>query len=480
MPKTKKTSKDSKVPAKALAVKPLDNDIVPAALTEPFKLTTAQNLAMQTLASDASHCALGGGSRSGKTFLLVRAVIIRALKEAGSRHAIFRFRFNSLKASVIMDTLPKVLKLCFPELPQGLLMVNKTDWFMTLPNGSEIWFSGLDDKDRVEKILGMEFATIYYNECSQIPWHSIVLSLTRLAQKTRTLKLKAYYDFNPPSKKHWTYLRFIEKRDPDKKVYYRDQMDYSFYLINPLDNKENLDPAYLRMLEDLPEKARNRFLFGRFADDSTGALWTEELLHQNRVLGQEGSLPDWLRIVIAVDPSGCKGDEDTRSDEIGIMVCALGTDGKGYLLEDLSGKYSPEEWGRIVSDAFKRHKADRIVGESNYGGDMVRSVIHAADPTLPYQDVTATRGKVVRAEPISGLYEQRKILHVGYFPELEDQMLAMTSSGYQGVRSPDRMDAMVWGFTALFPMIIKGGEREWTPPKVVTASRGASRFDRSL
>lgn len=445
-----------------------------------FKLTTAQQKATEILASDATHIALGGGGRSGKSFALIRAVVIRALREPNSRHVVFRFRFNSVKSSIIMDTLPKMMKLCFPELPSVNAMMNKTDWYMTLPNGSEIWFAGLDDKDRTEKILGMEFATIYFNECSQIPWHSIVMALTRLAQKTVGLKLKAYYDFNPPSKKHWTYVRFIEKRDPENKQPYKNQFDYAFYLINPADNKENLDPAYLRMLEDLPEKARNRFLFGRFADDSQGALWTEELLIQNRVLGQHGSLPDFLRIVIAVDPSGCKGDEDKRSDEIGIVVCALGTDNRGYLLEDLSGKYSPEEWGSIVSEAFKRHKADRIVGESNYGGDMVRAVIHSIDSSLPYEDVTATRGKVVRAEPIAGLYEQKKILHVGYFPELEDQMLAMTNAGYMGVRSPDRMDAMVWGFTALFPMMTKRADVDWTPPKVITAKRSASRFDRRL
>jgi phage terminase large subunit len=301
---------------------------------------------MDVLISDASHCALGGGSRSGKTFLLIYAVIARACKSAGSRHAVFRFRFNSIKSSVIADTLPKVMKLCFPELPSSDSMMNKTDWFMELPNGSQIWFGGLDDKERTEKILGMEFATIYFNECSQIPWQSVILALTRLAQKTENLALKAYYDFNPPSKKHWTYLRFVEKKNPDTKQPELDEMDFGFYYINPIDNVENLDPKYLKMLEGLPEKARNRFLHGRFADDNEGALWTEELLAVNRRLGQEDSLPRWLRVVVAVDPSGTDGDPDTRSDEVGITVQALGEDGHGYLLEDLTGNYSPRTVGR--------------------------------------------------------------------------------------------------------------------------------------
>lgn len=452
--------------------------------TEPlpatdFEFTKAQDRGMDMLISDAVHCALGGGSRSGKTFLFVYAVLVRALKAPGSRHAIFRFRFNALWASLVLDTLPKVLKLCFPDLPPAMSMTNQKMAYMTLPNGSEIWFAGLDDKDRTEKILGMEFATLYFNECSQIPWQSVVLAITRLAQKTENLVLKAYYDFNPPSKKHWTYRLFVEKKDPDTKQPKLKPFDYGFYLINPGDNRENLDAKYLEMLDGLPEKARNRFLLGRFADDSDGALWTDEVLAVNRRLGQEGSpLPAWLRIVVTVDPSGCSGDEDFRSDEIGITVEALGTDNHGYLLEDLSGRYSPEEWGQIVVEAFKRHKADRVVGEKNYGGDMVRAVVHAVDPDIPYKEVCATRGKVVRAEPISALYDQGKIHHVGFFPELEDQLCAMTTGGYQGLRSPDRADSAIWGWTELFPMMTAKVDNEWRPPNVKVQSRQASRFDR--
>ena len=441
-----------------------------------FKLTPAQDKAMDVLVSDATFIALGGGSRSGKTFLLMRAVLIRALREPNSRHVVFRFRFNSVKASVILDTLPKVMKLCFPELPSSGELMNKTDWYMTLPNGSEIWFAGLDDKDRTEKILGMEFATIYYNECSQIPWQSVILSLTRLAQKTKLLRLKCYFDFNPPSKMHWSYLQFIEKKNPEDKVPYTDPHRYGFYLINPYDNKENIAPEYLAILEAMPEKARNRFLLGRFADDSEGALWTVELLAQNRVMGQQGSLPDFLRVVVAVDPSGCDGSPDTRSDEVGIVVCALGVDGHGYLLEDLSGKYKPEDWGRITCDAYHRHCADGVVGEQNFGGDMVRSTIQTQDVNIPYKPVTASRGKVVRASPISALYGMGKIHHVGHFAQIEDQMCSTLQSGYIGLKSPDRMDAVVWGFTELFPGIVRGDEKTWVAPQAITRDRSASRY----
>lgn len=410
---------------------------------------------MDCLISLATHCGLGGGSRSGKTFLLVRAVLLRGLMEPGSRHAIFRFRFNSIKSSIVYDTLPKVLELCFPGVSQHCVM-NKTDWFLTLPNGSEIWFGGLDDKERTEKILGQEYATVYFNECSQIPYTSVVLALTRLAQKTNTLQTKAYYDFNPPSKRHWTYKRFIKKVNPDTNQPELRPNNYQFKLINPVDNVENLDPEYLDMLDGLPEKARNRFLLGRFADDSDGALWTDDLIGNHRRLGrQEENIPDFLRVNVAIDPSGCAGSEDTRSDEIGIVVTALGTDGHGYLLEDLSGRYGPNEWGHIATDAYSRHSADRIVAERNYGGAMVEAVVRASNPNVSYVEVTATRGKVVRAEPIAALYEQGKIHHIGYFTELEDQLCGMSVSGYQGLRSPDRADALIWGFTDLFPRITR-------------------------
>lgn len=421
---------------------------------------------MDCLISQAVHCGLGGGSRSGKTFLLVRAILLRALKSEGSRHAIFRFRFNAIKASIIYDTLPKVMKLCFPGLWERCNL-NKTDWFLALPNGSEIWFGGLDDKERTEKVLGQEYATIYFNECSQIPFGSISLALSRLAQKTENLRLKAYYDFNPPSKRHWTYLRFISKVNPDTKQAEKEPENYQFHLINPIDNRENLAPEYLAILDALPEKARNRFLLGKFADDDDGALWTDELLGKTRRLGRVGEgIPEFLRVVVAVDPSGCSGEEDLRSDEIGIVVAALGKDGHGYLLEDLSGRYKPEQWGQIAVSAYKRHMADRIVAERNFGGAMVEAVVRAADNNVAYREVTASRGKTVRAEPISSLYEQGKIHHIGYFPEIEEQLCAMSISGYQGLKSPDRADALVWAFTELFPGIVNV-RQEFKPIKFV-------------
>jgi len=418
-----------------------------------FQATQDQMRAIDLQSSAATHIMLYGGSRSGKTFINMRSILIRALAHK-SRHAVLRFRFNHVKQSVVYDTLPKVMDVCFPGVAEHCHL-DKSDWFYRLPNGSEIWFGGLDDKERTEKILGQEYASIFMNECSQISWAARNMAVTRLAQKT-PLRLKAYYDCNPPNKGHWTHRLFIDRVSPETRKPIANADDHNAMILNPEGNQANLAPGYLDQLRAMPERMRLRFLLGQFADDSDSALWSVELLEQCRHVGE---LPDMLRIIIAVDPSGCSGDEDTRSDEIGIVVCGLGVDGKGYILEDLSGRYGPSKWGAIVGAAFDRHEADRVVAETNYGGAMVGEIVRAARPGTPFTEVHASRGKVVRAEPVASLFDQGKIVLAGYFPEIEDQLLAMTTAGYMGARSPDRADAMVWGINSLFPALTKR-ERE--------------------
>jgi len=402
-------------------------------------LTPKQQEANRLLGGPATHILLRGGSRSGKTFLLVRAICIRAMKAENSRHAIWRFRFNHAKASIWQDTLPKVMELCFPGVP---LSTNETDLVATFPNGSQIVLGGLDDKARVEKILGQEYATIYFNESSQIPWPSIETSLSRLAQST-SLALKAYYDCNPPSKLHWTYQIWRQGVKPGTKEALPNSSDYAELLVNPADNRANLPEKYFDILAGMSEAKRLRFERGEWASEVNGALWTLEGIDTQRL----AAAPEMKRIVVAVDPSGTKGDG--MGDDIGIVVAGLGMDGRGYVLADRTCQLSPEGWGRRVVDTFHDFKADRIVAEKNFGGAMVESVIKAAYKQAPVKLVTASRGKSVRAEPISALYEQGKVSHIGSHPDLEDQMCAMTPAGYVGDGSPDRADAMVWALTEL-------------------------------
>ena len=442
------------------------------------KWTPKQIEAGELLASPAQHILLYGGSRSGKTFLFVRWVIMRALKAPMSRHIILRFRLAHIKSSIVMDTFPRVMRVCFPHYKYEL---NKSDLYAVMPNGSEIWFGGLDDKDRTERILGNEYATIYFNECSQIPWNSRNVAITRLAQRVdqivddvrSPLPLKAYYDENPPDKGHWTYRMFIECRDPESREGLPNQYLYGHMRLNPADNVENLGDGYLDTLKQLSGRYQKRFLLGEFRDAAPNALFTDETLDRWRVMTAE--LPDMLRVVVAVDPSGADDEDNVDADEIGIVVAGLGLDGVCYILEDLTCKAGPATWGRVATDAYERHAANTIVGEVNYGGAMVAHVIRTSRAGTPFQKVTASRGKVVRADPVAALCETGKVRIVGRMTPLEDELCAFTTHGYVGDRSPNRADAMIWAVSALLPKLcqVKPEERA-EPPKQVFMSQRSS------
>src|SRR6516225_181707 len=192
-------------------------------------------------------------------------------------------------------------------------------------------------------------------------------------------------------------------------------------------------------------------------EDTPGALWSHGSIEASRLR----LAPDMTRVVVAIDPAVTSGDE---ADETGIIVAGKDDNGHGYVLADLSGRYPPIEWARLAITAYRTHRADRIVAEVNNGGDMVGATLRMVDPNVAFTAVHASRGKVVRAEPVAALYQQGRVHHIGTFPQLEDQMTNFTSdidraaAGY----SPDRVDALVWAFTQLLVEPMKGeGIYEW-------------------
>lgn len=237
-------------------------------MSDKFIKTERQKEATLILSGQSKHVALGGGSRSGKSFLLMYSMIIRACK-AKSRHCVLRLNFNHIKRSIVLETFPKVMTVCFPNLGYDL---NKTDYIATFPNGSQIFFAGLDSGDRAEKILGQEFSTLWFNEISQIPYSSVQMAITRLAEKNE-LQKKIYYDLNPSTKSSWAYSMFLKKLDPIDNVPLLNPNDYSYFQMNPSDNLSNIDNEYLKLLESMPEKERTRFLHGEFNDESEGQVY---------------------------------------------------------------------------------------------------------------------------------------------------------------------------------------------------------------
>ena len=425
------------MPAHGLAIKEQDTSLVIGAFKKTDKqkeLTALQIAHVFTMAY--------GGSRSGKTFITLRNIVIRACK-AKSRHLVARLHFNHVKQSVVLDTLPKMMEICFPDLPYR---INKQDWFMTLPNGSEVWFGGLDDKERVDKILGNEYSTIFLNEASQLSWDAVTTVMSRLAEKT-SLVNRMFFDCNPVGQKHWTYTVFILGEDPKTKEPISNFELYGNMQINPVDNLVNLPALYIKMLEGLPKRQRKRFLEGRFLKDVEGALWTDEMVEAAKSRKQS----EVIKTVVAVDPSVSHNPD---SDECGIVVCSSDENRDGIVHEDLSGKYSTKTWAQRVVNAYHKYDANCVVAEVNQGGDLVKDVIQNLDSTIKVVTVHASKGKFARAEPISMLYEQNRISHEKEMLELETEMTEWVPENTK--ESPNRIDALVWGLTFLIkpkPMI---------------------------
>jgi phage terminase large subunit-like protein len=179
-------------------------------------------------------------------------------------------------------------------------------------------------------------------------------------------------------------------------------------------------------------------LYGEILDDDDRFLWRLDTIANNRVRNR----PQLVRIVVAIDPAVTAKES---SDMTGIIVAGIDADGHVYVLHDATMKGAPHEWAQQAIDLFKIYRADRIVAEINQGGDMVEATLRAIDPSVPYKSVRATRGKMLRAEPVAALYEQDRVHHVGVFAELEQQQCTWLP----GKPSPDRLDALVWAVTEL-------------------------------
>lgn len=417
--------------------------VIPSEKTALAKfIKTSRQIDACEILNHHEHSMLYGGSRSGKTTIIVRNIILRAMKTP-SRHLMARFRFNHAKMSLWYDTIPKVMKMCFPGVRWT---ENKSDWFITLHLGtdaegnkltSEIWLGGVDDKDRVEKILGNEYSTIYLNECSQINYEAVTMLHTRLAENSG-LKLRFYYDCNPPGKKHWTYQMFVEGKIPGTQDNHKYNCEY--LLLNPGDNTDNLPEAYIRILESLPKRQRDRFLHGLFLTDIEGALWTDAQISEAKV--KPSTIV--VKTVIAVDPAVTNND---TSDETGIVPCSIDDTGDGIVHDDWSCKASTQTWAQRVVNCYYAYDANYVVAETNQGGDLVIDAIKNIDPTIKVVKVHASKGKFARAEPVQQLYEQGKIRHEKECPLLEAEMTEWVPEDSSG--SPNRIDALVWGLSHL-------------------------------
>lgn len=287
----------------------------------PFKPTKIQQKALELLKSDAKHILLFGGSRSGKTTVLVMAVIYRAVRYPGSRHLICRYRAKDARSSVMHETLLPWLN---KTIGRKRYRPNAHEGYIQLWNGSEIWIGGLGDKEQVDKILGHEYNTIYFNEVSQIAYSAITTAYSRLAMHVEGCRNKFFYDCNPASPMHWAYKVFIRKIEPrtDEKLG-RAEL-YESMVMNPEDNAENLAEDYITdVLDAMPEKQRARFRDG---------LWVKA----------EGVIYDKFdeSMILRPDELPEKFDYFTGGQDFGLHIAAVKVGWVGrtaYVVKDAGG-----------------------------------------------------------------------------------------------------------------------------------------------
>lgn len=369
-----------------------------------------------------------GGRGSGKSWTL-SLFLLNLTYEEGHVILFTRWTLTSAFISIIPEFIDKI------ELmnKEGDFEITQSE-IINKVTGSKILFRGIKTSQgtataNLKSIAGV--TTFILDESEELNdedvFDRIDLSIRAANKPNRVILV-----MNPSYKSHWIYNRFVKHKTGN----------CTYIHTTYLDNERNLSQSFIDQAQRVKAENLHRYehlFLGKWLDDAEGLLWSKPLIDKIRVVAK----PDLERIVIAIDPAA---SANLDSDETGIVVLGKDKQGKGYVLEDLSGKYSPNEWAKVASQAFKNWDADCIVAEKNQGGDMVESVLRSQSGNARIKLVTATKGKYVRAEPIYSLYEQNKIYHVGQFPILEKQMVTFDPD--KG-KSPDRVDALVWGFTEL-------------------------------
>ena len=371
-----------------------------------------------------------GGRGSGKSYA-VSLFLLNLTYEAGHVILFTRWTLTSAHISIIPEFIEKIEAL----RKENDFEITNTE-IVNKHTGSRILFRGIKTSQgtataNLKSIQGV--TTWCLDEAEELTdedvFDRIDLSVRSTEHPNRVILV-----MNPSYKGHFIYQRWLANGKQEDTTYIH--TTYS-------DNRRNLSESFLQAAKktrQLNPLRYNHLFQGAWLDDAEGILWNRKMLEQCRT----ETKPQLKRVIVAIDPATTKTMD---SDETGITVLGQGINGHVYLLEDLSGKYSPNEWATVATQAVKRHEADAIIAEKNQGGDMVQAVLRQYDKPTRVKLVTATKGKATRAEPVYSLYEQGKVWHVGHFPQLEQQMVTFNPDQMEG--SPDRVDALVWGVTEL-------------------------------
>jgi hypothetical protein len=323
------------------------------------------------------------------------------------------------------------------------------------PGGGLILFQGMQDHT-AESIKSLEGFGAYVEEAQSLTSRSLELLRPTVREAGREL----WFSWNPRNASDPVDMLLRGPNPPPDSVVVKSNYPNNPFFPDALEEERAFDEIHS------PVRYAHIWL-GEYEPMAVGAIWNMENINTYRRTRED--VPDMARIVVSIDPAG---SAETGSNETGIVVCGVGSDGRGYVLDDLTLVGTPKEWAERALAAYRLHQADAIVAEVNFGGDMVASTIRTQEPGVRVIQVRAARAKHVRAEPISALYTLGKVSHVGAFPQLEAQMCLTTAAGYEGEGSPDRMDAMVWAMSELFgKMTRRTHEKGRMPAKANTGYR---------
>lgn len=399
-------------------------------------MLTASEIAIQTprvflsALNPSRYKCLAGGRGSGKSHALAEMLVEKCLLEPGTRAVCVREVQKSLKESAKRLLEDKIKALGVGSRFECLLNEIKT------PGGGTIIFQGMADHT-AESIKSLEGFNVAWVEEAQ------TLSARSLEMLRPTIRMpgsEIWFSLNPRSASDPVYDLFfgVSPPPPGSVIIRANWSDNPFF------------PAELMAEREHDRRTKpdrySHIWEGDLEPMAVGAIWTRQMFHD----GRRGTMPPLARIVVAVDPAT---SSDPGADMHGIVVCGVGQDGRGYVLDDVSTRGTPSQWATRAVAAMDRYSADCIVIETNQGGEMCKHTLHTVRPFCRVVEVVATRGKHVRAEPIAALYALGRVSHVGTFPDLEAQMCQMTAAGFEGEGSPDRVDALVWGMTELFPAV---------------------------
>jgi len=373
--------------------------------------------------------ALYGGRGSGKSHFFAECMVANASTTKGFRGVCVREVQKTLKESAKRLLEDKINAFGVAD------RFNILNDSIGTPGGGTIIFQGMQDHT-AESIKSLEgFHVAWVEEAQTLSARSLEL----LRPTIRAPRSELWFSWNPRLASDAVDKFFRSENPPGDAIARKINYDQNRFF-----------PAELES-ERLHDEQNNRDRYahiwlGEYEPMAVGAIWDRQTINNHR----RHDAPELSRVLVAVDPAV---SSEEGSDEHGIIVAGLGSDNRGYVVDDFSLKGSPRQWAERAIAAYDKWEADAIVIERNQGGDMCRHTLQSVRPGIRVIDVVATRGKHVRAEPISSLYALGRVSHVGTFNELEDQMCQMTASGFEGTGSPDRCDALVWAFTELFPKI---------------------------